>query len=108
VDATDWTANHLELRPAYAAFDANRNAQSVLAIRMLQSTTAKLADTTKINCASLGAGTANSQQTKQDGVGVTNNALWERVSSLARWRGTVAGCLADGVVSRGSCSGNSL
>jgi len=32
-DTADFATNHLELKPAYAAFDANREAQSILAIR---------------------------------------------------------------------------
>lgn len=34
--------------------------------------------------------------------------MWKRVSSLATWRGTEAGCLADGTVTKGKCTGNSL
>lgn len=33
---------------------------------------------------------------------------WEVVKDLAVWRGTTVGCYADGLVTRGACSGNAI
>ena len=99
-DNADWNLDHNSLTPAYQYFDSNREAHSILVIRRLQGDTAPLKT---LKCSSLENGSTNS-----DGKGVTDNKHWERVKSLTTWRGTNAGCYANGVVTSGACSGSTL
>lgn len=104
-DAADWTKTHEQLTPAYKYFDANRDAKAILAIRMIEGTTAELkvakcranvVDGTNVDgyVASAAAGTATKVGLETD---------WEKMTNLAMWRGTVNGCITDGKVTKGKC-----
>jgi len=87
-DNSDWAVDHNELTPAYKYFDENRDAGAIIWIHRLQGDTATLKN------AKCGSGTY------QKG--------WERVDALTQFRGTVAGCLANGDLTRGACTAAQL
>jgi len=67
--------------------------------------------TAKCNTVAKTAGgkTGGTAATIHDGLNVVDalNTLWEPVT-LNHWRGTVAGCIANGVVTAGACTGTLL